>query len=143
MEDLKDVLKLIDELETAISAAGNAVTQEEYERNYHIVFDRLGRLEERLGDSRYLNGDLITEVDTRLFGILSRFDTAYYFVYRLNERRIKDYPNLWNYAKNLYSLPEYKNTTDFEALKREFFLEKTENPDKILPEGPDESVWLE
>ena len=143
MEDLKDVLKLIDELETAISAAGNAVTQEEYERNYHIVFDRLGRLEERLGDSRYLNGDLITEVDTRLFGILSRFDTAYYFVYRLNERRIKDYPNLWNYAKNLYSLPEYKNTTDFEALKREYFLEKTENPDKILPEGPDESAWLE
>ena len=143
MEDLKDVLKLIDELETAISAAGNAVTQEEYERNYHIVFDRLGRLEEWLGDSHFLNGDVITDDDARLFGILSRFDTAYYFVYRLNERRIKDYPNLWNYAKELYSLPVYKNATDFEALKREFFLEKTENPDKILPEGPDESAWLE
>ena len=82
---------------------------------YRIVAERW-EVNEARNPSRWIfdKGVLLTQFD-QTFHIQSyiQCDTAYYFVYRLNERRIKDYPNLWNYAKNLYSLPEYKNTTEY------------------------------
>ncbi|MBO7515618.1 MAG: hypothetical protein J6T47_08360, partial [Lachnospiraceae bacterium] len=61
----------------------------------------------------------------------------------LNERRLRDYPNLWNYAKELYSIPAFRESTDFDAIKRGYLLGASENPDGILPDGPDQSVWDE
>ena len=57
---------------------------------------------------------------------------------------LRDYDNLWNYAKELYSIPEYKEFADFEKIKQEELLgTKEENPYQIVGLGPDESYWNE
>ena len=137
-------VKLIDELQKEIKAAGEAVTQEAYEKAYDHVFQILDNLEKLLNDNRYLEGNEITEEDKRLYDILIRFDAVYYFKQRLNRKALRDYDNLWNYAKELYSIPEYKEFADFEKIKQEELLgTKEENPYQIVGLGPDESYWNE
>ena len=140
----KMAVKLIDELQKEIKAAGEAVKQEAYEKAYDHVFQILDNLEKLLNDNRYLEGNEITEEDKRLYDILIRFDAVYYFKQRLNRKALRDYDNLWNYAKELYSIPEYKEFADFEKIKQEELLgTKEENPYQIVGLGPDESYWNE
>ena len=137
-------VKLIDELQKEIKAAGKAVTQEAYEKAYDHTFQILDNLEKLLNDNRYLEGNEITEEDKRLYDILIRFDEVYYFKQRLNRNALRDYDNLWNYAKELYSIPEYKEFADFEKIKQEELLgTKEENPYQIVGLGPDENYWNE
>lgn len=132
------------EVNNGVYKAGFAESQTEYEKNYHLVFHRLDWLEEHLGKNRFLLGDRLTDSDIRLYVTLARFDTAYYFGFRLNQKRIRDYDNLWNYAKELYSIPAFREATDFDAIKRGYLLgNHAENPYQILPLGPDNSVWEE
>ena len=133
-----------DELQKEIKAAGEAVKQEAYEKAYDHGFQILDNLEKLLNDNRYLEGNEITEEDKRLYDILIRFDAVYYFKQRLNRKALRDYDNLWNYAKELYSIPEYKEFADFEKIKQEELLgTKEENPYQIVGLGPDESYWNE
>lgn len=87
-------VKLIDELQKEIKAAGEAVTQEAYEKAYDHTFQILDNLEKLLNDNRYLEGNEITEEDKRLYDILIRFDAVYYFKQRLNR---KAYQKEYNY----------------------------------------------
>ena len=80
-----------------------------------MVFNRLDWLEERLADRRYLFGDKITESDVRLYVTLARFDVAYHNIFRVNKKRLRDYDNLWAYARDLYQTPGFGDTTDFAA----------------------------
>ncbi|MCR5460955.1 MAG: glutathione S-transferase C-terminal domain-containing protein [Acetatifactor sp.] len=139
----EQIEKLVGELNEGVNRAGLAQSQAEYEKYYHLVFDRLDQIEKHLGENRFLLGDKLTEADVRLYVTLTRFDVAYYFGYRLNKKRIRDYHNLWNYAKELYSLPAYRDITDFDAIKRGYLLGAANNPDGIFPEGPDVKIWLE
>ena len=133
---------LFHEVNNGVYKAGFARTQEEYEKNYHMVFSRLDSLEERLSNSRFLFGDRLTDSDVRLYVTLARFDVAYYTEFRLNRQRIQDYKNLWRYARDLYTLDAFRKATDFEAIKQGYFLgDVFSNPDQILPVGPDVSVW--
>ena len=134
---------LFHEINNGVYKTGFARSQEQYEKNFRLVFDRLDWLENRLGKSRFLFGDDLTDSDIRLYVTLARFDTAYYFGFRLNQKRIRDYDNLWNYAKELYSIPAFRESTDFDAIKRGYLLDPSENPYQILPIGPDNSVWDE
>ena len=110
--------------------------------NCRLVFNRLDWLEERLSHSRYLFGDRITESDVRLYVTLARFDVAYYNGFRVNLKMLKDYPNLWGYARDLYQTPGFGDTTDFEAIKKHYHLcAISTNPLKLLPLGPEEELW--
>lgn len=135
---------IFNEINNGVYKAGFAQSQESYEENYHLVFNRLDRLEEHLSKNRFLFGDRLTDADIRLYVTLARFDTAYYFAFRLNKKRIRDYDNLWNYAKELYSIPAFKEATDFDSIKRGYLLgSHADNPYQILPLGPDNTVWEE
>lgn len=132
------------EVNNGVYKAGFAESQEEYEKNYHLVFNRLDWLEERLSKNRFLFGDRLTDADIRLYVTLARFDVAYYFEFRLNKKRIRDYDNLWNYAKELYSIPAFREATDFDSIKRGYLTgNHATNPYQILPLGPETDVWNE
>lgn len=129
-----------------VNLAAMAETQEEYESYYDTVFNRLDWLEERLSQQRFLMGDTITDPDIRLYVTLSRFDLVFYQKYFVNKKRLVDYPNLWNYAKDLYSIPAFKNNTDFDAMKKRFYyVDHTPFKDfpRLIPKGPDASLWEE
>ncbi len=132
------------EVNNGVYKAGFAKTQEEYEKAYDALFARLDWLEERLSHSRYLFGNQLTDSDIRLYVTLARFDAAYYLVFRTNRNRLVDFPNLWNYAKDLYQTPGFGDTTDFDAIKRGYQLgSQATNPYQILAKGPDLSIWKE
>jgi putative glutathione S-transferase len=131
------------EVNNGVYKAGFAQSQAEYEKAYYVLFARLDALEKCLGKSRYLLGDNITDSDIRLYVTLARFDAAYHTVFKCNRNRLIDFPNLWNYAKDLYQTPGFGITTDFDAIKRGYNLNPIRNPFGILPLGPDLSLWNE
>ena len=69
-------------------------------------------LDRRLADQRYLLGNVLTEADVRLWVTLVRFDVG-----PNADRQIVDglheYPNLWAYARDLYAIPAFRDSTDF------------------------------
>jgi putative glutathione S-transferase len=74
-------------------------------------------LDARLATSRYLLGNVLTEADVRLWVTLVRFDAG------PNAGRdivdgLHEYPNLWAYARDLYSLPAFRESTDFTSFTR-------------------------
>ena len=122
---------------------GAQFLSELYDRAYNMVFNRLDWLEERLANQRYLFGDRLTESDVRLYVTLVRFDCAYYPVFRLNKKLLRDYPNLWAYARDLYQTPGFGDTTNFAAIKKHYHIDCCpSNEFAIVPNGPDESLWL-
>jgi putative glutathione S-transferase len=134
---------LFHEVNNAVYKAGFAQSQSEYEKAYDLLFARLDQLEDRLSRQRYLFGDRITDSDIRLYVTLARFDIAYHTVFKVNRNRLIDFPNLWNYAKDLYQTPGFGDTTDFDAIKRGYHLSRERNPYQILALGPDLSTWNE
>lgn len=137
----ENISRIVYELKENIQKTGAATSQEDYEKAYWLVFDGLNTLEDVLENRSFLTGEEVDQIDEELFDLLVRFDGAYYFVYRLNERRIRDYKNIWRYAKKLYALHSFKERVDFEQIKRDYF--KDNNPYEIYPLGIDQSAWEE
>ncbi len=101
------------------------------------LFDTLDRLEERLGHQRYLAGGRMTEADWRLFTTLVRFDAVYNGHFKCNIRRLVDYPNLWNYTRELYQWPGVAETVDLFHIKHHYYgSHESINPTRIVPKGP-------
>ncbi len=117
--------------------AGFATSQAAYEEAARAVFAALDRLEELLSGQRYLVGRHITEADWRLFTTLIRFDAVYYGHFKCNLRRIADYPNLWNYLRDLYQVPGIAETVSIDHIKRHYYgSHRHINPTGIVPIGP-------
>ena len=143
-----DALNLIiyNDINCGVYKAGFAHTQRAYERAYDRVFTVLDDLEERLADRRYLFGDEITDSDVRLYTTLARFDIVYYQLFRLNRNRIVDFKNLSRYVRDLYHIPEFKESTNFDFIKTHYYRSPHlkalfGNTHDLLPKGPDLSFW--
>jgi putative glutathione S-transferase len=95
-----------------------ATTEKEYTELRHRLTDTLDDLDARLAGQRYLFGTAVTEVDVRLWPTLARFDLGYSPLGKISERRLVDFPALWAYARDLYQLPAFRETTDFAAFAR-------------------------
>lgn len=118
--------------------AGFATTQQAYEEAAFGVFAMLDELEKRLASRRYLFGDRPLETDWRLFTTLVRFDAVYVGHFKCNLRRLRDYPNLSRYSRDLFHYPEIAGTVDFEHIRRHYYTShKTINPTGIVPIGPE------
>jgi glutathionyl-hydroquinone reductase len=104
----------------------------------HALFETLDWLDERLAKRRYLVGDRITEADWRLFTTLLRFDPVYYGHFKANLRRIRDYPQLSGYTRELYQVPGVAATVNIEHIKQHYyFSHRMINPTGIVPLGPE------
>ena len=142
-EEMEEVMqRIFTEVNNGVYRCGFAGDQESYEAAYDRLFAALDWLEERLGERRYLMGDSITEADVRLFTTLVRFDAVYHGHFKCNRNKLTEMPNLWGYARDLYSIPEFGDTIDFDQIKAHYYVVHTDiNPTGIVPKGPDESLW--
>lgn len=128
------------EVNNGVYRAGFAVSQAAYESAVKRLFAALDTLEGRLSDQRFLVGSELTEADIRLFTTLVRFDTVYYGHFKCNLRRLVDYPNLWAYARDLFQRPAFGETTNFDHIKRHYYMTHDQlNPTRIVPLGP----WID
>ncbi len=116
---------------------GFAGKQEAYDEAFDALFRTLEELESRLSRQRYLAGDRITEADWRLFTTLVRFDAVYYVHFKCNLHHIADYPNLWNYTRELYQIPGVAATVNLTQIKRHYYAShESINPRRIVARGP-------
>jgi putative glutathione S-transferase len=124
-------------INNGVYRAGFATTQAAYELAFRNVFDTLEEVEQILSRQRYLTGNTITEADWRLFTTLMRFDAVYYAHFKCNWRHIYEYPNLSNYARDLYQQPGVAETVNLAQIKRHYyFSQRHVNPLGIVPVGP-------
>lgn len=125
-------------LNNGVYRCGFSKTQEAYEEAVYPLFETLDFLERRLAGRRYLVADRPTEADWRLFVTLIRFDFVYFSHFKCNIRRIQDYPNLWNYALDLYQTPGIAEIVDVEGIKKGYYGgQRNVNPTGIVPVGPE------
>ena len=124
-------------INNGVYRAGFATTQDAYEEAFRTLFAALDDIEETLGRQRYLAGHRLTEADWRLFTTLVRFDAVYVGHFKCNARRIVDYPNLWDYTRELYQTPGVAETVSIDEIKRHYYgSHPTINPTGIVPLGP-------
>lgn len=124
-------------INVGVYRAGFATSQAAYEEAVIELFEHLDRWETILSEQRYLCGNRLTEADICMFATLYRFDSVYHGHFKCNLRRIIDYPNLWNYLKDLYQHPAFKVTCNLDYIKRGYYMSMTEiNPNQIVPKGP-------
>ncbi|MFK8048342.1 MAG: glutathione S-transferase family protein [Halioglobus sp.] len=114
--------------------AGFAETQEEYEKASRVVFDALEELDRKLSKARYLSGEVLTEADWRLFTTLLRFDAVYYGLFKLSQKRLKDYPSLIAYTRDLYQIENVAALVDLEHTKVHYYGSfLSVNPGGLIP----------
>lgn len=124
-------------INNGVYRCGFAGTQAVYDRAFDMLFSALDEIEARLGRSRFLVGNTLTEADWRLFPTLLRFDAVYFSLFRCSRNRIADYPNLTNYLRDLYQRPGIAGTVNFDHIRRHYFLSLRQlNPSGIVPNGP-------
>jgi glutathionyl-hydroquinone reductase len=108
-----------------------AATQQDYEDLRHRMIATLEELDARLSTRRFLFGGQVTEADIRLWPTLARFDAGYNPMAGVSERKLTAFPHLWGYARDLYQLPAFRETTDFSA-----FGGLARRPPSFLNDGP-------
>jgi putative glutathione S-transferase len=125
-------------INNGVYRCGFATTQAAYEEAFADLFSALDRLEELLGQQRYVVGDQMTEADWRLFTTLVRFDAVYVGHFKCNLRRIADMPNIHGYLRELYQVPGVAETVNLTHIKRHYYESHgTINPTGIVPVGPE------
>jgi len=144
-DEMEEVMRRVfTEVNNGVYRCGFAGSQQAYDAAYDRLWTTMDWLEERLADRRYLMGDEITEADVRLFTTLVRFDPVYHGHFKCNRQKLTEMPNLWGYARDLYSIPEFGDSIRFDQIKEHYYVVHTDiNPTRIIPAGPDLSVWLE
>jgi glutathionyl-hydroquinone reductase len=117
---------------------GFATSQPAYEEAFRELFGALDWLDARLGRQRYLAGAQLTEADWRLFTTLLRFDPVYVGHFKTNLRRIRDYPNLSGFTRELYQVPGVAPTVHLGHIKQHYyFSHRMINPTGVVPLGPE------
>lgn len=91
------------------------------------LVDAFQLLDARLARSQFLIGDVLTEADIRLWVTLVRYDVGPN-AHRTINPGLHVYPHLWRYARTLYAIPAFRDTTNFATFTRP----GTETPDWTL-----------
>ena len=130
--------------------AGFAKSQHAYARAFDRYFAMLDYLEATLAKQPWLvPSDAPTEADLRLFPTVYRHDPIYFTRFRLNLRRIADYPRLSDWLARMMQVPGVAEASNLDHARNGYF-GRTGNG--IVPYGPvpltlspadfSEAVWL-
>jgi putative glutathione S-transferase len=124
---LEEIEKLNDfiyqNINDGVYRCGFAKTQSAYDDAVTKLFSALDYLETNiLSKKRYLHGNNLTESDIRLFMTIVRFDEVYVVYFKTNIKTIHhDYPNLFNYMKELYQLPLMSSCINMTHIKTHYY----------------------
>ena len=130
--------EIYDPINNGVYRAGFADTQAAHEAAIEDLFDALDRWEAVLDEQRFLAGDVFTEADIAMFVTLIRFDHVYHTHFKCNRRAIHEYPNLWNYTKEIYQFPGVDETVNLDHITRHYYMSHDDvNPKRLVPSGPD------
>ena len=128
---------IYDTINNGVYKAGFATSQQAYDEAVAKVFESLARLEQILGQHRYLTGNQLTEADIRLWTTLVRFDPVYVTHFKCDKHRISDYLNLYGFLRDIYQMPGIAETVNFDHIRNHYFRShKTINPTGIISIGP-------
>ncbi|MEO3856664.1 glutathione S-transferase C-terminal domain-containing protein [Acrocarpospora sp. B8E8] len=114
--ELDDVIE--EYVERTLHRVARAATSEEYTVERKRLTAVFHELDGRLRHRRFLLGSRITMPDLRLWTLLVRYDLGYNPLIKISKLRLIDFPQLWAYARDLYQLPPFRDTTDFAAIAR-------------------------
>jgi len=104
-------------LRRAISAQlGRSVYDE---RSRAELLAAFGALSSRLGKRTYLVDEQLTLADIRLWVSLIRYDAGPN-AHGAVGPKLSEFPALWDFARRLYSVPAFRETTRFEAIAAPF-----------------------
>jgi putative glutathione S-transferase len=138
VEEIDTLLDQIhDGLANAVYRAGKAQRQDEYDDAAEVVYATLHDMEDRLRFNQFLIGSHLTEPDIRLFATLVRYDAVYATHFRCTRYRLTDFPNLWNFTRDLYRMPQIRKTVDFDEIRAGYYLNDGDhNPHDIIADQP-------
>lgn len=123
-------------INNGVYRCGFATTQGAYDVAFDELFNALDKCEDILSRSRYLCGNRFTEADLRLFMTLIRFDEVYVVYFKTNKKMIREYPNIFNYVKDIYQIPGVAETVNMDHIKRHYFTSHPVlNAYGIIPKG--------
>jgi glutathionyl-hydroquinone reductase len=141
-QDLRsDIDRVIDDIYQPINngvyRSGFASSQAAYDKAVTELFQALQRWDAVLEKQRYLCGGQLTLADWCLFTTLFRFDLAYYGLFKCNVQRLVDFPNLWDYCRDLYQHSDVRSVCSTNHIKRLYYAGLPElNPNQVVPQGP-------
>jgi putative glutathione S-transferase len=125
-------------INNGVYRAGFAESQAVYGRAVRELFEALEKYDRRLGEQRYLWGEVLTLADICLYTTLFRFDEVYHTHFKCNVKEITDYENLWPYLRELYQLPGVADVSEMDHCKQHYYRSHEHlNPKGIVPVGPD------
>ncbi|KAH9747354.1 GST C-terminal domain-containing protein [Citrus sinensis] len=66
------------------------------------------------------------------------YDEVYAVHFKCNKKLLREYPNLFNYTKDIYQIPSMSSTVNMQHIKRHYYgSHPSINPYGIIPLGPD------
>uniref|UniRef100_A0A1D2AFA8 GST C-terminal domain-containing protein n=1 Tax=Auxenochlorella protothecoides TaxID=3075 RepID=A0A1D2AFA8_AUXPR len=129
-------------INNGVYRCGFATSQEAYEEAFRGLFEHLDKAEALLSKQRYLAGERFTEADLRLFVTLIRFDEVYVVYFKTNKKAIHEYPNLCNHTRDVFQIPEVRESVNIDHLKRHYFTSHPKlNTYSVIPVGGE--AWWE
>jgi putative glutathione S-transferase len=123
-------------INNGVYRCGFAKSQSAYDQAVTELFQALEDYDAILSQQRYLCGSDLTLADWCLFTTLFRFDLAYYGLFKCNVKHLTDFPNLWNYCRELYQYADARSVCSKDHVKRLYYADLPElNPSGVIPRG--------
>lgn len=123
-------------LNNGVYRVGFAKSQEAYVASVSLLFETLDTIEKILSQTPFLLGNEACEADWRLLPTLVRFDPVYYYHFKCNKKKLRDYPNLHRYMHRLLDTPKVRSTIKLDHVNDHYYLSHHKiNPFGIIPIG--------